>query len=109
MTIGEALEATALSIGGKPVEQSDASAIQAAEARATGTNEVQPGGVAATAQSAATYNASTMFEGGKTKISDVLEVIFESLSLIITSSMFRYLVIISEIKFFSSQFVLEYK
>ncbi|KAF3436279.1 hypothetical protein FNV43_RR23371 [Rhamnella rubrinervis] len=63
---------TALSIGDKPVEQSDASAIQAAEVRATGTNEVQPGGVAATAQAAATYNARTMFEGGKTKVSDVL-------------------------------------
>lgn len=83
ITIAEALEATALSIGDKPVEQSDASAIQAAEVRATGTNEVQPGGVAATAQSTATYNARTMFEGGKTKISDVLVVIFGSLILVI--------------------------
>lgn len=51
ITIGEALEATALSAGNKPVNQSDAAAIQAAEIRASGS--IHPGGVAATAQSAA--------------------------------------------------------
>lgn len=72
ITIGEALEATALSVGDKAVEQCDAAAIQAAEVRATGINEIQPGGVGATAQSAATYNARAMSEGDKTTISDVL-------------------------------------
>ncbi|CAN4092946.1 unnamed protein product [Withania somnifera] len=38
ITIGEALAATALVAGEKPVEQSDAAAIQAAEARATGSS-----------------------------------------------------------------------
>ncbi|XP_048333968.2 late embryogenesis abundant protein D-34-like isoform X2 [Ziziphus jujuba] len=57
ITIGEALEATAQTMGDKPVDQSDAAAIQAAEVRATGVNVVTPGGLAATAQSAASYNA----------------------------------------------------
>ncbi|XVF38240.1 hypothetical protein REPUB_Repub20aG0083000 [Reevesia pubescens] len=58
ITIGEALEAVAQTAGDKPVDQSDAAAIQAAEVRATGSNVIIPGGLAATAQSAAAHNAS---------------------------------------------------
>ncbi|KAF5465717.1 hypothetical protein F2P56_015698, partial [Juglans regia] len=72
ITIGEALEATAQSAGNKPVDQSDAAAIQAAEVRATGTNVVTPGGLAATAQSAANYNARVDRDENKIKLSDVL-------------------------------------
>ncbi|CAA6667182.1 unnamed protein product [Spirodela intermedia] len=57
LTIGEALEAAALSEGEKLVDRSDAAAIQAAEMRATGLNETLPGGVGAQAQSAASINA----------------------------------------------------
>ncbi|PHT38069.1 Late embryogenesis abundant protein D-34 [Capsicum baccatum] len=58
VTVGEALEAVALKpAGDKPIEQSDAAAIQAAEARATGQSEVVPGGVGAEAQRAASVNA----------------------------------------------------
>lgn len=74
ITIGEALEATALSLGDKPVDQSDAAAIQAAEMRAIGINLTQPGGIGAVAQSAATQNTRTMAERHKTTISDVLGV-----------------------------------
>ncbi|XVF63098.1 hypothetical protein PTKIN_Ptkin09bG0061500 [Pterospermum kingtungense] len=59
ITIGEALEATAQTAGDKPVDESDAAAIQAAEVRATGSNVITPGGLAATAQSAAAHNAAT--------------------------------------------------
>ena len=48
ITIGEALEAA----GTRPVERSDAAAIQAAEVRATGLDANVPGGLAAQAQSA---------------------------------------------------------
>ncbi|CAK7346566.1 unnamed protein product [Dovyalis caffra] len=73
MTIGEALEATARSAAGdKPVDQSDAAAIQAAEMRATGTYEVLPGGVAAQAQSAANRNPRAKDEKDKITLSDVL-------------------------------------
>ncbi|XP_050203542.1 late embryogenesis abundant protein D-34-like [Mercurialis annua] len=72
VTIGEALEATALSTGKKPVDQSDAAAIQAAEVRATGINEVLPGGVGAEAQSAADRNLKAPRVQDKTKISDVV-------------------------------------
>ncbi|KAI3734541.1 hypothetical protein L6452_14012 [Arctium lappa] len=71
ITIGEALEATARTAGNKAVEQSDASAIQAAEVRATGSNVFVPGGLAAQAQSAATLNKSTR-EEDKVKLSEVL-------------------------------------
>ncbi|KAF7152881.1 hypothetical protein RHSIM_Rhsim01G0273700 [Rhododendron simsii] len=71
ITIGEALEASALGAGGdKPVDLSDAAAIQAAE-RATGT--ILPGGIGAAAQSAATHNLRTLGDEDKTTISDVLE------------------------------------
>ncbi|KAK1352651.1 Late embryogenesis abundant protein D-34 [Heracleum sosnowskyi] len=73
ITIGEALEATALSeAGDKPVEKSDAAAIQAAEVRATGSSQIAPGGLAATAQSAATINSRTMDDANKTTLGDVL-------------------------------------
>ncbi|KAE9611259.1 hypothetical protein Lal_00011936 [Lupinus albus] len=72
ITIGEALEATAHTVGDKAVEQSDAAAIQAAEVRATGNNVIKPGGVAATAQSAAAYNADCQREEDKIKMGDIL-------------------------------------
>ncbi|KAA8543256.1 hypothetical protein F0562_021249 [Nyssa sinensis] len=56
----------------KPVDQSDAAAIQAAEVRATGRNQITPGGVAAVAQSAAKLNSRTMPDENKTKLADVL-------------------------------------
>lgn len=74
ITIGEALEATALAAGEKPVEWSDAAAIQAAEVRATGRMNIAPGGVAASAQSAATMNARLTRDEDKTKLADVLKV-----------------------------------
>lgn len=74
ITIGEALEATVLTAGKKPVEWSDAAAIQAAEVRATGRTNIVPGGVAAAAQSAATLNGRTTKDENKTKLADVLTV-----------------------------------
>jgi len=74
ITIGEALEAAAMTAGDKPVDQSDASAIQAAEIRATGINENLPGGVAAAAQAAASANVRIMRDEDKTKLGDVLSV-----------------------------------
>ena len=82
ITIGEALEVSALSAGDKAVDQSDVAAIYAAEMRATGTNEIKPGGIGATAQSAATHNEHTLFLGAKTTISDVLAVSSSSIHLI---------------------------
>ncbi|XP_008224307.1 PREDICTED: late embryogenesis abundant protein D-34-like [Prunus mume] len=72
ITIGEALEASAQTAGDKPIDQSDAAAIQAAEVRATGSNVISPGGLAAMAQSAAAYNAGTLAEQDKIKLTDVL-------------------------------------
>ncbi|XP_021853558.2 late embryogenesis abundant protein D-34-like [Spinacia oleracea] len=72
VTIGEALEAVALTAGDKPVEQSDAAAIQAAEVRATGQNVLIPGGVASAAQAAASLNAQTIRDEDKIKLGDVL-------------------------------------
>ncbi|KAK7280116.1 hypothetical protein RJT34_25178 [Clitoria ternatea] len=72
ITIGEALEAAAQTVGDKPVDQSDAAAIQAAEVRATGNNVTQPGGLAAMAQSAAAYNAECKRNEDKIKLGDVL-------------------------------------
>ncbi|KZV25445.1 late embryogenesis abundant protein D-34-like [Dorcoceras hygrometricum] len=69
-TIGEALEATALSAADKPVDESDAAAIQAAEIRATG--HVVPGGVGAEAKSAAENNARIARDEGKTTLGDLL-------------------------------------
>ncbi|CAL4929156.1 unnamed protein product [Urochloa decumbens] len=72
VTIGEALEATALAAGDEPVERSDAAAIQAAEARATGLDVNVPGGLAAQAQSAAAANAWAARDQDKTTLGDVL-------------------------------------
>ncbi|OMO85720.1 Seed maturation protein [Corchorus olitorius] len=72
ITIGEALEATAHTAGNKPVDQSDAAAIQAAEVRATGSNVIIPGGLAATAQSAAAHNAAVYHDDEKIKLNEVL-------------------------------------
>ncbi|WJX19435.1 hypothetical protein P8452_09129 [Trifolium repens] len=72
VTIGEALEATVLTAGKKPVEWSDAAAIQAAEVRATGRTNIVPDGVAAAAQSAATHNSRTEKDKDKTKLADIL-------------------------------------
>ncbi|OWM66849.1 late embryogenesis abundant protein D-34-like [Punica granatum] len=73
ITIGEALEATALSkTAQKPVEQSDAAAIQAAESRATGRSETITGGVASAAQTASIHNLRPKPDEAKTKLSDVL-------------------------------------
>lgn len=74
ITIGEALEAAALTAGRKPVEWSDAAAIQAAEVRATGRTAIVPGGVAAAAQSAASLNARTPRAEDKTTLADILGV-----------------------------------
>ncbi|XP_071735438.1 late embryogenesis abundant protein 47 [Rutidosis leptorrhynchoides] len=72
ITIGEALEATALTAGNRAVDYSDAAAIQAAEVRATGRTNIVPGGVAAAAQSAATRNARVTREDDKTKLKEIL-------------------------------------
>lgn len=72
ITIGQALEAAAQTIPAKPVDQCDAAAIQAAEIRATGSDVITPGGVAATAQSAAAYNETVMRDEDKVKLRDVL-------------------------------------
>ncbi|KAG6473079.1 late embryogenesis abundant protein 31-like [Zingiber officinale] len=69
VTIGEALEATAATAGDKPVDASDAAAIQAAEAIATGMNAIS-GGVAAAA--AASANASVDRDEDKTKLGEVV-------------------------------------
>jgi hypothetical protein len=74
VTIGEALEATALAAGDMPVERSDAAAIQAAEARATGLNANVPGGLAAQAQSAAVANETAARDEDKVTLGDVLAV-----------------------------------
>ncbi|KAL8133440.1 late embryogenesis abundant protein D-34-like [Apium graveolens] len=58
VSISEALETTTLTTGDKPVDQSDATSIQASEVRASG--YANPSGVAAAAQSVADLNAPTM-------------------------------------------------
>ncbi|KAL9408098.1 hypothetical protein AB3S75_046612 [Citrus x aurantiifolia] len=72
ITIGEALETTAQTAGDKPVDQSDAAAIQAAEVRATGSTVTTPGGLAASAQSAAAHNETVDRDEDKIKLSQVL-------------------------------------
>ncbi|MBA0553580.1 hypothetical protein Golob_012751, partial [Gossypium lobatum] len=56
ITIGEALEATVLSVGDKPVDQGDAAAIRVAEARAASSRLTQHSGLGTRAQAAATFN-----------------------------------------------------
>ncbi|CAN7046896.1 unnamed protein product [Brassica oleracea var. botrytis] len=72
ITIGEALEAAVQTAGNKPVDQSDAAAIQAAEVRASGTSDIAPGGIAASARSAANHNATVDRDEDKIKLVDVL-------------------------------------
>lgn len=74
ITIGEGLEAAGEAAGNKPVEQSDAAAIQAAEVRATGSNIIAPGGLAAMAQSAAALNAGFERDEDKIQLSRILTV-----------------------------------
>ncbi|KAI3674859.1 hypothetical protein L2E82_51861 [Cichorium intybus] len=59
------------SAGGKPVDEGDAAAIQAAEVRATGRKQAVPGGVAAKAQAAAAHNIRAIREEDKTKLGDI--------------------------------------
>ncbi|TKV91380.1 hypothetical protein SEVIR_9G092400v4 [Setaria viridis] len=71
VTIGRALEAVAATAaGGKPVDQSDAAAVQAAEMCATASSAT--GGVAAAAQAAADHNARAARDEDKVKLRDVL-------------------------------------
>ena len=72
ITIGDALEITALTAGNKPIEQSDAAAIRAAEIRASGFTQIA--GVAAAAQLAADMNSRTEDDEDKTKLGDILMV-----------------------------------
>ncbi|KAF6140001.1 hypothetical protein GIB67_020392 [Kingdonia uniflora] len=72
ITIGEALEATAIAAGDRLIDKSDAAAIQAAEMIATGSAIISPGGVAAEAQSAASGNARMLHDENKTELADVL-------------------------------------
>ncbi|OMP05088.1 Seed maturation protein [Corchorus olitorius] len=74
VTIGEALEAAAITVGDKPVDQGDAAAIRTAEAKATGTNvsQLPGGGLGAAAQAAATFNDRVAYDYNKITISDVL-------------------------------------
>jgi hypothetical protein len=74
ITIGEALEAAGYAAGTRPVERSDAAAIQAAEVRATGLDANVPGGLAAQAQSAADANVWATRDEEKTTLGDVLSV-----------------------------------
>lgn len=76
ITIGQALKATALTAGDNPIDQSDAAAIQAAEVRATESTVITPGGIAATAQSAADLNTRIAGDEDKTILADVLTVHF---------------------------------
>ncbi|NP_001292935.1 late embryogenesis abundant protein D-34-like [Jatropha curcas] len=73
ITMGEALEATAYSAAGdKPIDQSDAAAIKAAEVRALRSTQTPAGGIGAEAQSAADRNTRVMLDEDKTTLSDVL-------------------------------------
>ena len=74
VTIGEALEASALSAGNKPITRTDAAAIQAAEMLATKTNKTPPGGLGAEAQSAALRNEQITSQVNKTTLGDILMV-----------------------------------
>ena len=75
VTIGRALEAVAAATAGlKPVDQSDAAAVQVAEMCATGAGGTIPGGVAAAAQAAADHNARAARDEDKVRLRDVLSV-----------------------------------
>ncbi|KAE8692076.1 Late embryoproteinsis abundant protein D-34 [Hibiscus syriacus] len=72
ITIGEALEVAALSASDKPIDESDAAAIQAAEMIATGSSEILPGGIASEAQSAAIRNSQMDGSEDRATLSDIL-------------------------------------
>lgn len=72
VTIGEALQGAADAIGDKPVDRADASAIQAAEMIATGTNASFGSGLGAEAQAAATVNARMVYDEDNTKLSEII-------------------------------------
>ncbi|XP_042067297.1 late embryogenesis abundant protein 47-like [Salvia splendens] len=74
VTIGETLEAPALSAGNKAIDKSDVAAIQAAEDRATGLGHLVPGGIGAEAESAAAYNMKTTRDDEKTTLADILTI-----------------------------------
>ncbi|XP_039031363.1 uncharacterized protein LOC120166043 [Hibiscus syriacus] len=69
ISIGEALEAAAISVGDKPVDRGVVAAIRAAEARAAGSNVA---GLGAKAQAAVNFNDHVAYDYNKITISDVL-------------------------------------
>ncbi|KAL8138969.1 hypothetical protein V2J09_004970 [Rumex salicifolius] len=72
ITIGDALEAAAVSAGQKEVTQSDAAAIHVAEQLASGSKGRALGGVSDRAQAAANRNAVKIWDEDKTKLADVI-------------------------------------
>jgi len=72
VTIGEAMEAAALSAGDRPLEEADAAAIRAAETQAQGADTVMPGGLADQAWAAASANAWAERDEDKITVGDVL-------------------------------------
>ncbi|KAK8711595.1 hypothetical protein V6N13_146873 [Hibiscus sabdariffa] len=69
ISIGEALEATAITVGDKPVDRGDVAAIRVAEARAAGGSVA---GLGAKAQAAVNFNDRVTYDYNKITISDVL-------------------------------------
>ncbi|XP_021762726.1 late embryogenesis abundant protein 47-like [Chenopodium quinoa] len=72
ITIGEALEVVATIVGNKPIDDSDAAAIQAAEMRATGATSPPIDGIGFQAQSAAMVNARRIYDEEKTTLAEVI-------------------------------------
>uniref|UniRef100_A0A0D3GG90 SMP domain-containing protein n=1 Tax=Oryza barthii TaxID=65489 RepID=A0A0D3GG90_9ORYZ len=72
ITVGEALEATALAAGERPVDRTDVEAIRAAEMAAQGSDVTMPGGLADQAQAAARSNADADRDDDKITVGDVL-------------------------------------
>lgn len=73
ITIGEALEAAAGSMGEKPVDHHDAAAISAAEMRATGMNAASPDSLGVAAEAAAMVNDRIMDNADKTTVSEIIK------------------------------------
>ncbi|XP_021764266.1 late embryogenesis abundant protein D-34-like [Chenopodium quinoa] len=80
VTIGEALEAVALSAGDHPVDKADAAAIEAAEKRALGVDTMPHGGLAEEAYNAAAWNAKTLGYEFRTTMDDILRDASDKLS-----------------------------
>uniref|UniRef100_A0A0D9WQC2 SMP domain-containing protein n=1 Tax=Leersia perrieri TaxID=77586 RepID=A0A0D9WQC2_9ORYZ len=72
ITVGEALEATALAAGERPVDSADVEAIRAAEMTAQESDVTLPGGLADQAQAAARSNADAECDDDKITVADVL-------------------------------------